>query len=407
MRSVISGILLFFWVCLAAQPTDSVLSEGAKAPSFILRDGRAIRSVTMPYMKKIVVLNFWSTTDVLSQLYNDWLKRLLKRFRTANYTNAEGFEVISVAVQSDRESWQEAVRTDSMGMFVNGIAQRGFSEEVCAKYQVTEVPTLILIDEQGKIVSINPSMMQIENALNDRKNFRPVRKSLTGLLAQSSNKKEALKYSNVYLLSHYGDSIARTRTSENGIFSFEDLRLNHDYVLKVDNKVDLHTSDPIALYTAAGEFITDGRTRNEGFVFSLHPRVSNKLIPPDTIRGGELDEIVVIKSLKFGNNGSTLTPADLNDVNQILERLRSNNSLNLELITHTDARMEPEEALALTSRQANTLQDYFQSKGISPTRIKAIAKGNSELRKFCDGNADCRDEDHRINRRVEFLVYKD
>src|SRR5690606_13595495 len=137
------------------------------------------------------------------------------------------------------------------------IARRGFSEEVCTKYHVTEIPCMVLIDEKGLVLGVNPSMMRIENVLDERKNFQPVRKPIEGLLALSSDKKEALKYSFVYLFTYYGDSVAKTRTSERGFFSFDELKLNHDYLLKVDNKVDINTSDPVALYTSTGEFITD------------------------------------------------------------------------------------------------------------------------------------------------------
>lgn len=405
MRSALLIIFSSVVFSLQGQPAD--LAAGSKAPSFILRDGNTIRSVTMPYMRKIVVMHFWKTGDILCELYNDWLNRLSKKYRYAAFSNAEGFEVIAVAVQDDREAWQRAIAEDSLGAFVNGIASRGFSEEVCVKYGISEVPSLVMINEEGTVISVNPSMMQIENALDERKNFQAVRKPITGQLALSSDRKDALKYSNVYLFTFYGDSVARTRTSERGHFSFDELKLNHDYVLKVDNKVDIITTDPVALYTSSGEFITDGRTRSGGFVFSLHPRVSNKLVPPDSLTMGGLEEIVVIKSLTFSNTGHALTAADKREVQHIADRLHAAPDLKLELVTHTDTRLHPDSALSLSARQANTLQDYFQSKGISPTRIKAIARGNSEPRKYCDGNADCRAEDHRLNRRVEFLVYKD
>src|SRR5687768_10861667 len=152
-------LLLTLWLNSAQAQTDSTLPvQGNRAPSFILRDGKALQSITMPYMKKIVLLYFWSSNDILSGLYNDWLKRLTKKYRNASYQNAEGFEVIAVAVQTDRDGWQEAIKTDSLGGFVHGIAAKGFLDEVCVKYNILEIPSRVLIDEEGVILSVNPTM---------------------------------------------------------------------------------------------------------------------------------------------------------------------------------------------------------------------------------------------------------
>lgn len=404
------ALLLLCVVLTFANAQDSlVLTPGKPAPSFLIRNGNTLQSVSMPYQKKIVLLNFWSSTDVLAGLYNRWLKNISTKYRNAGFRNADGFEVIAIGVQTNKTLWEQTIQEDSLGVFTNFLATKGYSEDVCIKYSVSKIPTLILIDEDGLIVEVDPTMLSIERFLDQKKNSQLQRKTISGLLAQSSNRADALKFSKVYLFSIYGDSLAKTTTNEKGIFVFDEVLLGHDYVLKLDNKIDINTSDPIALYTTTGTFINDGRTRDEGFLFSLGSRLCNKLVS-DTVMftsAEGLDQIDVIKSLSFAAEGASLTVKDQREIQPILARLKSNPKLLLELVTHTDARLDPQEALELTSRQANTLRDFFQANGISPTRIKAVARGNSELRKRCDGTIDCREEDHRLNRRVEFLVYKD
>src|SRR5688500_15011504 len=124
------------------QTPSARIAAGTKAPSFILRDGNTIQSITMPYMKKIIVVHFWNPDDILCDLYNDWLRRLSKKYRDAAFSNADGFEVIAVAVHPDRETWKRSITEDTLEGFVNGIAQRGLAEEACLKYNVSEVPNL-------------------------------------------------------------------------------------------------------------------------------------------------------------------------------------------------------------------------------------------------------------------------
>ncbi len=63
-------------------------------------------------------------------------------------------------------------------------------------------------------------------------------------------------------------------------------------------------------------------------------------------------------------------------------------------------------ALDLTTKQAATVKNYLIKKGINQSRIKTEAKGRKEPRKECHADSDCKEEDHKMNRRVEFLVYK-
>jgi outer membrane protein OmpA-like peptidoglycan-associated protein len=408
MRSI---LLVCVVLCLNCNAQDDSLTPvaGKKAPSFIMHvQANTIQSITFPHMNKIILVHFWNTTSWYSRMINTHLKRLVKKYRNASYKSAENFEVIAIAVQTDRTGWRQVIEEDSLHVFTNGIAVRGFSDMACKKFSVTSVPASFLIDETGTILAVNPRLIEIENILDERKNFQPIKKDITGILAQSSNRNEVVKFSRLFLFNYYGDSLAKTTTSEKGEFMFSDIKLNQDFLLKVDNKIDITTSDPIALYTPTGEFMLDGRTKDEGFVFNISSRATNKLIKEDTSsQANALGEIDVIKSLTFSADNKALTSRDEAELKSILLRLQKNPVLKLEFITHTDARMAPDEALQLTAKQADAIKTYFIKRGVPATRLKAIAKGNSELRKLCEGTVDCRDEDHRMNRRVEFLVYKD
>jgi len=402
-------IFFIFLITKSFSQKDSLLlTTGSKAPSFILNlQENTIQSYTMPYMRRIILLHFWSSNVKKSRVANKQLIRLTERYKNAQYRNAEGFEVIAIAVQTDKNAWREAIVADSLSIFTNGIAIRGYSDEVCKKYGVTSLPTDILIDDSGLILAINPKMTELENTLDDRKNIQPIKKDVVGRLAQSSDKNESIKYIKLYLFNYYGDSIAKTTTNHRGEFTFSDIKLNQDFILKVDNKIDITTSDPMALYSINGDFLMDGRTKDKGFTFYISARYSNKL-NADTSRSiiNSLEQIDVIKHLTFYTNGAGLTPKDEQELNSIIAMLQKDKSAHVEITTHTDARMDAAYAMELTTNQVNAVKAYFLKKGILANRIKAVAKGNSELRKICEGTIDCREEDHRINRRVEFLIFK-
>ncbi|MBL7933217.1 MAG: OmpA family protein [Bacteroidia bacterium] len=409
MKRFLVVILIFLFVQGYGQTDTLMIKPGAKAPSFILStQENGIQSFTMPYMKRIVLLHFWSSNIRKTKAVNRLLTKLVERYRNAQYRSAEGFEVIAIAVQTDKNAWREAILNDTLNAFTHGIASRGYSDDVCKKYGITSLPSDIMIDDNGSVIAVNPSMTEVEEILDDRKNIQPVKKDITGTLAQSSNKSDVSKFIRLYLFNHYGDSIAKTTTDIKGRFVFTDVKLNQDFTLKVDNKIDITTSDPIALYSPAGEFMMDGRTKDHGFVFFISARYSKKLTESDTVNPttNSLGQLDIVKHLTFYTNGKGLTPKDEQELNPLISKLTKDKSLNIEFITHTDARMDAAYALELTTNQANAIKAYFAKKGIAGSRVRAIAKGNTELRKICGGTIDCREEDHLLNRRVEFLIYK-
>jgi outer membrane protein OmpA-like peptidoglycan-associated protein len=409
MKQLFFIIFIFLFIKIQSQSDSLLLKPGTRAPSFILNlHENTIQSFTMPYMRRIVLLHFWSTSVKKSRTLNKYLSRLAERYKNAQYRSADGFEIVAIAVQTDKKAWKEAIINDTLTQFTHGIALRGYGDEICRKYGVSSLPTDILIDDYGMVLAVNPKMTDIETILDERKNIQPIKKDIVGTLAQSSNKSEQIKFIKLYLFNYYGDSIAKTITTAKGEFIFSDIKLNQDFILKVDNKIDIITSDPIALYAPNGEFLMDGRTKDQGFTFYISARYSNKLTEGDSLNPttNSLGQIDVIKHLTFYTNGMGLTPKDEQELNPIIAMLQKDRSTNVELITHTDARMDATYAMELTTNQANAIKNYFLKKGVAAGRIKAIAKGNSELRKICEGTIDCREDDHKLNRRVEFLIYK-
>jgi outer membrane protein OmpA-like peptidoglycan-associated protein len=368
----------------------------------------AIQSFSMPYLNRIVLLHFWSSTVSKSKVYNKYLNRLAGRYKNALYKNAEGFEIIAIAVQSDKNAWNQTIKNDTLNNFVNGIAPRGYIDELCKKFSITSVPNDILIDQNGVIIAVNPHIRTVEDILDERKNFQPVKKDVVGTLALASNPSDFLKFGRLYLFDAYGDSIARTITNASGGFTFSDIKLNQDFILKVDNQSDIITSDPLALYSYKGEKILEGKTFEKGFIFYIPSKMSNVLTEGGdhgTLTGG-IGQVNVVKDLTFKNNGLELTPKDEQELNAIYSILQKNKSLSVEVTTHTDSKLDDKAAMELTERQASTIKNYFIKKGISSARVRLVAKGRTQPRKKCSVNEECDEEDHKLNRRAEFVVYK-
>jgi outer membrane protein OmpA-like peptidoglycan-associated protein len=110
--------------------------------------------------------------------------------------------------------------------------------------------------------------------------------------------------------------------------------------------------------------------------------------------------------LVFKPNGFDLLPKDETELLAIVQILSKNKALKVDVYAHTDAKSDPKAALELTGKQAQSVYNFLIKKGVEANRIKMLPKGNAQPRKTCTAKTDCDEADHKTNRRIEFIVYK-
>jgi outer membrane protein OmpA-like peptidoglycan-associated protein len=408
MRNFFFITITLFFLKINAQ-TPTLIKPGDIAPGFVLTlQQNSVQSFSIPYLNRVILLHFWSTSVSPSKAKNRSLNRLAGRYKNAMYKTADGFELISVCVQSDKKAWNEDVKNDSLNNFINAIAQRGYNDDICKKYGVTSLPTDILIDEKGVVIAVNPKLALIEELLDEKKNFLPIKKDVRGTIAKSNNQLDVFKSGKLYLFDVYYDSVATTRSNTQGAFTFYDIKLTQDFIIKIDDQVIDNPSDTLALFSNRGEHIATGKLINNGLIFYVPSKLAYKLSDEnaDESLNGAINQVNVVKNLIFLNNGTSLTPKDEIDLQSIILMLQKNKDLNLNISTHTDSKADEQAAMDLTIRQAKTIKDHLIKKGIAAARIKTLPKGKTAPRKVCKSNTDCSDAEHKQNRRVEFVVYK-
>lgn len=88
----------------------------------------------------------------------------------------------------------------------------------------------------------------------------------------------------------------------------------------------------------------------------------------------------------------------------VIEIMKSNPGMVIEIGTHTDIRGNKEYNRDLSQKRANSVKEFLLKNGIAKNR--AIAKGYGESQPIikCKTEADCTEEDHEWNRRCEFVI---
>jgi len=137
---------------------------------------------------------------------------------------------------------------------------------------------------------------------------------------------------------------------------------------------------------------------SESFPLSSKPSDSTYLIniPMQPI---EVDANVVLKNIFFETGQFDLKKESEAELDNLVELLKENNTMIVQINGHTDNIGKPADNLTLSNNRARSVVDYLLGKGIQPSRLKS--RGFGATNPVADNNT----EDGRAkNRRTELQV---
>lgn len=148
-------------------------AENDKAPDFIaiLPDGKAFKMSEL--RGRYVLLDFWGSWcgPCISEMPD--LKALYQKYEGQKFSEAEGFTIVSVAVEKDKERWARALDRFQMPwpyqILDPASSLKFFDSPIANEYGVKQLPTKFLIDENGKIIAVDWSAKKIDQFLENKK----------------------------------------------------------------------------------------------------------------------------------------------------------------------------------------------------------------------------------------------
>jgi len=113
----------------------------------------------------------------------------------------------------------------------------------------------------------------------------------------------------------------------------------------------------------------------------------------------EKGQKVVMQNVFFYQSTSKLIETSYPELDNVVEVLKANPKLKIELAGHTDGVGDPDKNYQLSLDRVNVVKDYLIRKGVSPNQLTVVAYGGTK-----PISSNSTEESRKKNRRVEFTI---
>ena len=118
----------------------------------------------------------------------------------------------------------------------------------------------------------------------------------------------------------------------------------------------------------------------------------------------DCDESVRLENIHYDLDKYDIRPDARPELDRLVQFLRDNPEVRVELSSHTDSRASHEYNERLSQNRANSARQYVISRGIDPSRVISVGYGETRLLNHCADGVNCSEAEHQLNRRTEMKV---
>lgn len=190
----------------------------------------------------------------------------------------------------------------------------------------------------------------------------------------------------VVLYSEDGTEINKVTTNEDASFAFDvDCESKYKIIASTEGYKDIN------------EEFTTSEKRNLKIPLELN------LLQKEFVKVKE-QIMVNINPIYFDLDKSTIRYDAALELKKVIVTMIKYPKLKIELGSHTDSRAPDGYNLMLSERRAKSTLDYITSRGIDASRISGKGYGETKLVNKCSNGVKCKEAEHQLNRRTEFVI---
>ncbi|WP_317133046.1 OmpA family protein [Flavobacterium ustbae] len=212
-------------------------------------------------------------------------------------------------------------------------------------------------------------------------------RELSGIIVDAETN-EILAGVKVILLDNKFQQVAELISGSDGSYSFQ-LNCYEMYHIRAV-KEDYETSE-----TAVSVHPSD--TKPERIV-KLEKQIKKIEI------GTDLAKTLNIPTIYFQLDQFSIQKEAAFELEKILAVMQQYPEMKIDVRSHTDSRQSKKYNMILSEKRAKATMEWFIKKGIAASRLSGKGYGESQLLNKCSDNIKCTEEEHKVNRRSEFVI---
>lgn len=236
---------------------------------------------------------------------------------------------------------------------------------------------------------------------------------LKGKIFNTSDTKDPVKNSKVFLLDENGKQLQQAITDNKGIFAFLNLPPDLAYAINLDeNDPKIKSYTKLYLADEYGNIIRElTKDKLNKFSYQLLQSDIAKLseIYVDdpwlkVIEGNDETASIISENVLFNAGDASITPEAQAVLEKVIKVLKAKNTIKVEIGSHTDSNGSDAFNMNLSKQRAQSAFNYMVKRGIEKTRLTSVGYGETKLKNRCVNGVECSEAEHAQNRRVEFKI---
>lgn len=154
MRTILLFCLMT-WACVGNAQAPRV---GQTSPDIQLPDVNGQVQTLSSLRGQIVLIDFWASWCGPCRRSNKEIGPLYQQYK------GKGFEIYGISLDESVADWKKAIEQDRIEWKQVRDAG-GWNAAVSAAWKIVQIPTTFLLDANGKVVAVDPSMDRIRKYL--------------------------------------------------------------------------------------------------------------------------------------------------------------------------------------------------------------------------------------------------
>ncbi len=433
MKKIVSYLFLISCFSSIAQKNDK-LRVGERIPVSrfeVINQDKKLSPIDLPNGKSLtdrfVLVYFYSENSTIKDLisFNSDVERVLNKFQNNACKGASEIEYVTICVEKDFQKWQKLLTETNYSKQkftekkTNYLTRDGIKDKAVMVFKATKTPCLFLVNPKGRLYVETDSVSVLDKTFQNicKANSTSATADVSGKILIGDKSKVPLTQHNVYLINENTDTIHKTITDDFGDFVFIKIDTTLNLSINIERNSKTNSKTKVFLAKQNGEVISEFRKNSTGdFEYRLLDLDIIKLTVIEEeeditmkykkFNSTEKKDLVVEEAVYYDLGKCVIIVESEIIFDKVIEILNAFPSVKLEVISHTDAQGDDESNMKLSQNRSNAVVKYLIAKGINSERLKAIGKGETEIRNRCANNVVCSDKEQEFNRRTEFKFVK-